>query len=79
MGSNGAKGSSIGFSKLGQKIIVGHSHTPSIVGNAYTVGTSSRFDLSYVKGPSSWLHTHAILYPSGAITLINIINGKWKL
>lgn len=79
VGANGAKGSLIGFSKLGQKVIVGHSHTPGVIGNAYQVGTSSTLNASYCKGPSGWLQTSAIVYPNGKITLINIIEGKWRL
>lgn len=77
-GSNGARGSARGFSQIGTKSIIGHSHTPMIVKGAYQVGTSSRLKLEYTKGPSSWLHTHCIIYPNGKRTLINIINGEWK-
>jgi hypothetical protein len=77
-GPNGAKGSPNGFSRLPFKSIVGHSHSPSIRLGCYTVGTSSRFDLNYTGGPSSWMHTHCIIWPNGKRQMINIINGSWR-
>jgi hypothetical protein len=79
IGPNGARGSLRGLSKMGQKLICGHSHSPGIIDHSYQVGTSTPLRLDYTKGPSSWLNTSAIIYPDGAVTLINIINGKWKL
>jgi hypothetical protein len=78
LGANGARGGLRGFSKLGVKTIVGHSHTPGIIEGAYQVGTSSHLKLEYNDGPSSWLNTHALVYPNGKRTLINIIKGKWR-
>jgi hypothetical protein len=77
-GANGARGSVRTFSKIGPKTIIGHSHSPKIFGSCYQVGTSSGLKLEYNSGPSSWLNTHAIIYPNGKRALINIINGKWK-
>lgn len=78
-GPNGARGSIKSFTKIGPKSVIGHSHTPGIEDGVYQVGVSSRLNLEYVSGPSSWLHTHCIIYNDGKRTLINIINGKWKL
>jgi len=77
-GPNGAKGSIKAFSKIGPKTIIGHSHSPGIYEGCYQVGVSARLDLEYTSGPSSWLHTHCLVYPDGSRTLINIINGKWR-
>lgn len=79
VGPNGARGSLRGLSKMGQKLICGHSHSPGIIDQSYQVGTSTPLRMDYNKGPSSWLNTSAIIYPDGSVTLINIINGKWKL
>lgn len=76
-GTNGAKGSLHSFSKIGPKVIIGHSHTPGIIDGAYQVGMSAMLDLEYQSGPSSWMHTHCIIYPDGTRTLINIIDGKY--
>lgn len=79
IGANGARGSAKSFARTSLKTIIGHSHSPCIEEGCYQVGTSSRLDLSYKKGLSSWMHTHCIIYPDGKRTLINIIDGKWKL
>ncbi len=77
-GPNGARGSIQNMSKIGTKAIIGHSHSPGIYEGVYQVGTSSQLDMGYYSGPSSWMTTHAIVYPDGKRTLINIINGKWR-
>ena len=79
MGPNGARGSLKNLSRLGQRVIIGHSHTPGISNGSYQVGTTSKLKLEYNNGPSSWLHTCAIIYPNGTVTLINVINGKWRI
>lgn len=78
MGINGSRGSPAQFSRLPEKMIVGHSHSPSIMKGAYTVGTSTG-RLEYARGPSSWANSHVIIYPNGKRQLITIINGRWKL
>lgn len=78
-GSGGAKGSLIGFSKVGPKLIIGHSHTPGIYEGVYQVGLSSYMELEYKTGCDSWLHTHCIVYPDGKRTLLSVIRGKWRL
>ena len=77
-GPNGARGSIRNFAKIGPKTIIGHSHSPGIYEGCYQVGVSARLDLEYTSGPSSWLHTHCIVYPDGTRTLVNVINGKWR-
>ena len=78
-GPNGSRGSVNSFAKIGPKCIIGHSHTPGIFRGVYQVGVSARLDLEYASGPSSWLHTHCLVYPDGHRTLIHIIKGKWRL
>ena len=78
VGPNGARGSIQNLSKIGTKSIIGHSHSPGIYEGVYQVGTSSDLDMGYNSGPSSWLTTHAIVYPDGKRTLIHVINGKWR-
>ena len=78
-GPNGSRGSVQNLSKIGEKCIIGHSHTPAIVGGAWCVGTSSLKKMDYTKGPSSWLHTHCIIHKNGKRQLITIIGGKWRI
>lgn len=77
IGPNGSRGSIKSFASIGPKTIIGHSHSPGIYEGCYQVGVSARLDLEYASGPSSWLHTHCMVYPDGSRTLVNIINGKW--
>lgn len=77
-GPNGARGARKAFDKVGVRSIVGHSHSPGITGGVYQVGTSSRYDLEYASGPSSWLHTHCIVYRNGKRSLVNIIGDRWR-
>lgn len=80
LGINGARGSASSFAKISQKNIIGHGHYPEIFEGCYRVGVSARLDLAYQKGQcSNWLHTHAVIYPDGRRTLINVINDKWKI
>lgn len=78
-GLNGSKGSLLALSKIGVKSIIGHSHTPGIRDGCMQVGTSSVLRRDWNSGPSSWMHTHAIIYPNGKRTLINMINGVWRI
>lgn len=78
-GPNGSRGSARSMRRIGVKSIIGHSHTPAIEEGCYQVGTSTKLTRGYTHGPSSWLNTHAIIYPNGKRTLINIIDGKWRL
>ena len=78
LGPNGSKGSAINLNKIGVKSIIGHSHTPCIEKGVYQVGTSTGLKLEYTAGPSSWLNTHALVYPNGKRALINIVDGDWR-
>lgn len=77
-GTNGSRGSIQQFANLPSKYVIGHSHTPGIIGGAYQVGTSSYRRLDYTSGLSSWMNTHCLVYANGKRQLINIINKKWK-
>lgn len=79
-GSNGARGSLRGFKRLGARTVTGHSHTPGIDGGAWAVGTCSRLRLGYNSGPSSWLHTMAVIYGGcgGKRSLITVIGDQWR-
>jgi hypothetical protein len=78
-GPNGSRGSAKNMRRIGVRSIIGHSHTPAIEEGCYQVGTSTKLSRGYTHGPSSWLNTHCLIYPNGKRTLINIIDGKWRL
>jgi hypothetical protein len=76
-GSNGAKGSLLGFARTGRKCIVADSHSAGIQDGAYQVGVMGSLDQGYNVGQSSWSHTNAIVYPNGKRTLFTIWKGHW--
>ena len=78
-GINGSFGTIKAFANTCTKTITGHGHSPGIEKGAYRVGTSSKKQLGYNSGYSSWLHTHCIIYPNGKRSLINIIDGEWRI
>jgi hypothetical protein len=78
LGPDGARGSRSNLKKIGVKSIIGHGHGPGIEEGCYQVGTSSPLRLEYNRGPSSWMHTHAILYANHKRALINIVDGQWR-
>lgn len=79
LGPAGTRGSAISLERALVDAIIAHSHTPRIIRKLVQVGTLSELYLGYNKGPSSWMHCNAVLYPNGTRQLINIINGQWRL
>ncbi len=79
VGANGARGTATGIEKSYVDSISGHSHSPRILRSAWVVGTCTKLKLSYTQGPSSWLHTSALLYENAQRQLINSLDGKWKI
>lgn len=82
-GDIGSSGSRFGPSQgrnYSTKGVFGHSHSMSINGGCYIVGTSSKKNLGYNSGSaSSWTHTHLQIAANGKRQLINIIRGKYCL
>lgn len=76
-GSNGSRGSAKAFDRIGVKTVIGHSHSPKIVGGCYQTGTTSQLDMGYNKGASSWLHSHVICYANSKRSHIHIIGTSW--
>jgi hypothetical protein len=79
LGANGARASLNSLEKAYGNCVVGHTHSAAIYRGVFRVGTSTKMNLDYNKGPSSWTHTHCLVYPNGSRQLINIINGEYKL
>ena len=77
-GPNGSRGSAVNLSLMGKPTIIGHGHSPKRYRNVWQVGVGAS-ELGYNKGPSGWMVTHALVYPDGNVTLVHIINGKWRL
>lgn len=78
MGLNGARPSHLTYAKLGVKTIIGHSHTPGIMDGCYQVGVTGRLEQDYNFLPSTWLHSHCVVYANGKRSLIHVIHGEWR-
>lgn len=76
-GANGSRGSRAQYKFFTGKSVIGHSHSPGIESGCYQVGTSSKLDLGYNNGVSSWAHTHCILYENGARALVTMSDNKF--
>jgi len=85
LGANGSKGSVKNIEKCYPKSIIGHSHSPCIYRNVVQVGTLSKMKLTYNRGASAWVHSVAVIYDNGKVSLINFIPNKnntcvdWRL
>lgn len=77
-GPNGARGTARNLSRIGTRSMIGHSHSPCIWQGVHQVGTSSLLRLGYNPGPSSWFHTHGLVYPNGRRQMIHVLDGGWR-
>jgi hypothetical protein len=73
LGMNGARPSLNSLEKIYGSCVVGHNHSAAIQRSVFRVGTLSKLDMDYNRGPSSWTHTCCILYADGQRQLINYI------
>ena len=76
-GPNGARGAIRNIARMGRKSVIGHSHTAGIFEGCYQVGLSGLMEQGYNRGPSSWTHTHCVVYANGKRSLITLHKGKW--
>jgi hypothetical protein len=68
VGANGSKCSLQQLFNLSFRGVVGHSHTPGMLGGAHQVGTLSKLDLGYnSKGLSDWKQSFAIVSTAGKV------------
>lgn len=69
-GPNGSRGNIQSFSRLSQKTIIGHSHSPGIRWGCYQVGLSCKMDHGYNQGLSSWAYAGCTLNKHGKRQII---------
>jgi len=88
LGSNGSRGSMNGFTKLGQRCVIGHGHGANIRDGVYQVGVMGGspvgedghgIDMYYNKGASSWNASICATYPNGKRTIITAHGKNWHL
>lgn len=79
LGPDGAFGSPSNLVKIGKKATTAHTHSAGIYHGLYVAGTSSKLTpgWDYTMGPSSWSHSHVVLYPNGQRAIVTMKNGKW--
>lgn len=77
--ANGARGAREAFTKVGTKMVIGHSHSPGVANGVYQVGTLSEMNMGYNSGYSGWLHTNCVSYVNGKRALLSIINNRWRI
>jgi hypothetical protein len=77
-GPNGARPSPYALANMGRKGNVGHAHSAGIFDGIYRAGTSSKFDLGYNVGPSSWSQSHVITHPNAKRQIVTMFNNKWR-
>ncbi len=78
-GPSGARGSIKNLSRLGTKVMSGHGHSPAEEEGHTRVGTMSRLDLEYVRGPGAWMHAHGGIDAFGKRHLFLIVDGKFRV
>lgn len=78
LGLNGGPGSVLGFARMGRKSITGHGHSAAITDGAWRAGTSSRMDMGYNRGPSSWSWSHVLTHRNGKRQMVTMYRGAWR-
>lgn len=78
-GANGSRGTLDSIEKAYGNCVVGHTHSAAIYRGVFRVGTSTKFELDYNIGPSSWTHTCCLVYHDGSRQLVNFIGTRWRL
>lgn len=71
LGQNGAKAGLASLEKIYGNCIVGHAHSAAIHRGVFRVGTLTKLNMGYNRGPSTWTHTCGIVYEDGQKQLIN--------
>jgi hypothetical protein len=77
-GPNGSKGSIRSFARMGRRAVTGHTHSAGIYDGVYTVGVCADLQPDWTAGPSSWSHSHCLIYPNGKRSIVTMWNGRWK-
>jgi hypothetical protein len=77
IGASGSRGSATQFRRLNTKMIVAHSHAPLRQDGVVQVGTSTLLRVGYNKGPSAWMHSHAIVHKDGKAQQIDFVEGMF--
>lgn len=69
-GISGSKGNPKSYTKLYNKSVTAHTHSPQIFEGNYVVGTNSKIKLGYTSKFTTWAFCNAIVHKNGEIQLI---------
>jgi len=80
VGPNGSFGSPSNLAKIGRKATTAHTHSCGIFHGLFVAGTSTKLttEWTYTEGPSSWSHSHVVLYTNGQRAVVTVKDGKWR-
>jgi len=76
-GPHGARGTLKNLSRIGAKVISGHSHSPGIEAGHYKTGTMTPLALEYTGPVGGWLNTHCSIDPMGKRHLHTCVDEKF--
>jgi len=77
LGANGARGTSNTFKKLNVKIVSGDKHFLYTIDGARGVGISTKKQMGYNRGLSSWTKSHGVVNELGKFQHLIYVNGKF--
>lgn len=72
-GANGGRGNIKTLDNLVGNLVIAHSHSAGIYNGTFQVGTTSKLDMGYNKGLSSWTRTCCLIHADGTKQLIDFI------
>ena len=78
LGSNGSRGSTRSYVKMGRKVNKAHDHQAAIVEQVFGAGTCGILNPDYAKGPGGWSQSHVVTYPNAKRAIFTMYNGKWR-
>lgn len=70
IGIAGSRGNPKTYTRICDRAITGHTHSPALSGSVVVVGTNSGMRLSYTSNISNWAFGNAVVYPNGTIQLL---------
>lgn len=77
MGMNGAKSSLNTLEKIYGDCVTAHVHSAAIQRGVFRVGTFTKLDMGYNRGPGSWTQTACLVYENGQRQLVNHVEGHF--
>ncbi|QIJ44245.1 hypothetical protein G7039_29180 (plasmid) [Rhizobium leguminosarum] len=77
-GPNGARGSTVGLSRMGLKVTKAHSHSPGINDDCWDLGNLI-YKADYATGPTSWGNTWNVGHSDGNRQIGLLVGDKYRV